>query len=113
MKEFSGALRSSCGRVGHRSGVRTPRGGRHASNSLADHVRYRDGGLCVYCGNPGFQLDHVLPRRLGGPTSSANLVLACTPCNMARRFQAWEDNAGQAFQHLARKGEDMTWMDNG
>jgi len=32
---------------------------------------------------------------------------------MARRFQAWEDNAGQAFQHLARKGEDMTWMDNG
>lgn len=79
--------------------------------ALREYVRYRDGGLCVYCGQPGIELDHVLPRRLGGPMIRANLVLACKHCNVRRRFEHWEEDAGMAFVYLARKGEDMSWMD--
>lgn len=50
---------------------------------------------CHYCGTPGYvwweglpswpcfghELDHVIPERLGGPTTADNLVLACRSCN--------------------------------
>jgi len=45
----------------------------------------RDGFQCVYCGS-GHELtfDHVQPRRLGGKTSWANIVAACTKCNLKK-----------------------------
>ena len=43
----------------------------------------RDNYTCQYCGYRGSDLtvDHVIPRRLGGPTSWENLVCCCKKCN--------------------------------
>lgn len=43
----------------------------------------RDNYTCQYCGYTGKELtvDHVVPKRLGGPTSWDNLVCCCRKCN--------------------------------
>jgi len=43
----------------------------------------RDNYTCQYCGYRGSDLtvDHVIPKRLGGPTSWDNLVCCCKKCN--------------------------------
>ncbi|MFN3649133.1 MAG: HNH endonuclease [Armatimonadota bacterium] len=43
----------------------------------------RDGYQCQYCGVSGRDLtiDHVVPRRLGGPSTWENLVACCRRCN--------------------------------
>ncbi len=43
----------------------------------------RDDFTCQYCGRKMKQLtiDHVVPRRLGGPHTWQNLVAACASCN--------------------------------
>ncbi len=56
------------------------------------HVRFnrrnifaRDGNRCQYCGKrfatTELSLDHVVPKKLGGTSTWANLVCACTECN--------------------------------
>jgi 5-methylcytosine-specific restriction endonuclease McrA len=43
----------------------------------------RDHYTCQYCGHRGSDLtiDHVIPKRLGGPTTWDNLVCCCKKCN--------------------------------
>jgi hypothetical protein len=41
----------------------------------------RDKGRCRYCGDPYFNIDHVIPRSKHGNDDLGNLVLACEPCN--------------------------------
>lgn len=43
----------------------------------------RDNYTCQYCGHRGSDLtvDHVVPRRFGGPTAWDNLVCCCKRCN--------------------------------
>ena len=43
----------------------------------------RDDYTCQYCGRKmrTLTLDHVVPRRYGGPHTWDNLVAACSPCN--------------------------------
>jgi 5-methylcytosine-specific restriction endonuclease McrA len=41
----------------------------------------RDGWVCQYCGSPAENVDHVVPRSLGGPHSWENVVAACRRCN--------------------------------
>jgi 5-methylcytosine-specific restriction endonuclease McrA len=43
----------------------------------------RDDYTCQYCGRKmrTLTLDHVVPRRKGGPHTWENLVAACSPCN--------------------------------
>jgi len=43
----------------------------------------RDNFTCQYCGKQTLHLtiDHVIPRRLGGPHTWENLVTACPSCN--------------------------------
>jgi 5-methylcytosine-specific restriction endonuclease McrA len=54
-------------------------------------VRLRAGDACEYCGllqidSPFARLDieHVLPKKLGGDDSYDNLALACIDCNLAK-----------------------------
>jgi 5-methylcytosine-specific restriction endonuclease McrA len=45
----------------------------------------RDKNTCQYCGRvferKDLNLDHVLPRDRGGPTTWENIVCSCIPCN--------------------------------
>jgi len=48
----------------------------------------RDGHCCQYCGKKfdkrELNLDHVIPRDMGGSTTWENIVCACIPCNTAK-----------------------------
>lgn len=58
---------------------------------LREVVIRRAGNRCEYCQLPaqfqvgGFEVDHILPRSRGGPTTEANTALACPHCN-ARKW---------------------------
>jgi hypothetical protein len=53
-------------------------------------VHSRANGACEYCLMPedvgfvGHEVDHMIAEKHGGPTTEANLVLACTICNKAK-----------------------------
>jgi len=54
-------------------------------------VRTRAGNRCEYCGlhqdqSPlaALQLEHVIPKKHGGPDTEDNLALACIDCNLAK-----------------------------
>jgi 5-methylcytosine-specific restriction endonuclease McrA len=44
-------------------------------------VLKRDGYICQYCGQDATQVDHVIPRKVGGSHDLDNLVACCAPCN--------------------------------
>jgi 5-methylcytosine-specific restriction endonuclease McrA len=45
----------------------------------------RYGTVCVYCGAPATDVDHLLPIADGGDDSLANLRPSCAACNRGRR----------------------------
>ena len=56
-------------------------------------VYVRDGCVCVYCGLDGkqdpriwrqLQIDHLIPRKHGGPDKPENKVVSCTRCNVQK-----------------------------
>lgn len=57
----------------------------------ADAIKARDGHRCVHCtataesSGAHLQLDHLVPRSLGGLDVESNLVTACRPCNSSRK----------------------------
>jgi hypothetical protein len=56
------------------------------SNRLRFEILRRDRFACVYCGAPAkdgavLEIDHVLPKVLGGKDKPDNLVTACVTCN--------------------------------
>ena len=60
----------------------------------------RDEFSCQYCGSKGdLTFDHVVPRSLGGTTNWANVVAACSPCNLKKGSKTLK-NSGL---HLRRK----------
>lgn len=46
-----------------------------------DRVLAKNGGRCVYCGDPADTIDHVIPKSKGGTDDLDNLVPACRDCN--------------------------------
>ena len=61
----------------------------------------RDNYRCQYCGEEHARLtvDHVIPRRAGGPHSWDNLVAACLACNRRKGHRA----PGEAHMQLRRQ----------
>lgn len=63
----------------------------------------RDKNTCQYCGavfdRKDLNLDHILPRDRGGPTTWENIVCSCIPCN-TRKANRTPTEAGL---HLIRK----------
>lgn len=43
---------------------------------------------CTYCGGPFEDVDHFVPRNLGGSDDFSNLVPACAACNAAKAASA-------------------------
>ncbi len=52
------------------------------------NIYARDHDTCQYCGaqkaRPALNLDHVVPRTLGGRTSWENIVCSCVDCNLRK-----------------------------
>ena len=69
----------------------------------------RDKNTCQYCGGvfdrKDLNLDHVIPRDRGGPTTWENIVCSCIPCN-TRKSNCTPMEAGM---HLIRKPKRPKW----
>lgn len=55
------------------------------------YVLNRDNQTCFYCSAAAVHVDHVWPRKYGGPDRTDNLVAACAPCNQAKGDQVRYD----------------------
>lgn len=71
---------------------------RHIEQTVSWEVFRRDGYACRYCGKNDVPLtiDHAVCWEEGGPSTVANLVSACRPCNRSRGnkpFAAWLESA--------------------
>jgi 5-methylcytosine-specific restriction endonuclease McrA len=69
----------------------------------------RDRNTCQYCGRiferKDLNLDHVVPRDHGGPTSWENIVCSCVPCNTHKANRT----PLEAGMHLIRKPKRPKW----
>ena len=59
-----------------------------------DLVKERAAGSCEYCKVPdgndwlSFHIDHIIPRKHGGPTVLDNLAYACSSCNQHKGYSS-------------------------
>lgn len=69
----------------------------------------RDQNTCQYCGRvfdrKDLNLDHVIPRDRGGPTTWENIVCSCVPCNTLKANRTPQE----AGLHLIRKPKRPKW----
>jgi len=69
----------------------------------------RDRNQCQYCGKvlerKLLNLDHVVPRDRGGPTTWENIVCSCIPCNTRKANRT----PPEAAMHLIRKPKRPKW----
>src|SRR5881227_3058284 len=69
----------------------------------------RDKNTCQYCGKSfdrkDLNLDHVIPRDRGGPTSWENIVCSCIECNTLKANRT----PSEAGLHLIRKPKRPKW----
>jgi 5-methylcytosine-specific restriction endonuclease McrA len=67
------------------SGVPTATPPRATLAGDPEQVFRRYGRVCVHCGAPAVDVDHIIPINAGGDDSLANLRPACTRCNRSWR----------------------------
>ena len=69
----------------------------------------RDRNTCQFCGGiferKDLNLDHIVPRDRGGPTSWENIVCSCIPCNTAKANRT----PAEAGMRLIRKPKKPKW----
>ncbi len=69
----------------------------------------RDQNTCQYCGKVfdrrELNLDHVVPRDRGGPTTWENIVCSCIPCNTRKSNRT----PSEASMRLVRKPKRPKW----
>jgi 5-methylcytosine-specific restriction endonuclease McrA len=69
----------------------------------------RDRNTCQYCGRVfdrhDLNLDHVIPRDRGGPTTWENIVCSCIPCNTRKANRT----PAEAHMRLFRKPKRPKW----
>ena len=70
------------------------------------NVYLRDGHTCQYCGRvfreEELNLDHVVPRDVGGKTNWENIVTACVRCN-SRKANRLPEQAGMTLRRAPAK----------
>jgi HNH endonuclease len=52
--------------------------------NVKEVVLTRDQYICVYCGERGNTVDHIIPKSKGGGTTLNNCVCACEKCNLEK-----------------------------
>ncbi len=86
--------------------------------ALRDEVIVRAGSRCEYCRlsqagqEATFHIDHVTPRAAGGPTTSANLALACVSCSLRKwaKQSASDPDTGEPAPLFSPRRHE--WSDN-
>ena len=71
---------------------------------LRSYVFHRDGRRCVYCSRTDaerYELDHVVPRSLGGSDRVSNLVVSCRECNARKGNRTVADFLAERPDRLA------------
>lgn len=72
--------------------------------AIRQRVRQRDGGFCRYCGGSvtikGGDVNHLVPRRLGGTDAMDNLALLCERHRLT---------ATQAEVYLFERADPFPW----
>jgi hypothetical protein len=93
----------------------------HLRQLVAERAKFR----CEYCQlqqelcPESFEVDHIIPRALGGPTEPDNLCYACPVCNNAKRAQitAQDPRTGRRVQlfnpRRQRWNRHFRWSDDG
>lgn len=80
--------------------------------SMKRAIFERDDGLCIYCGSPAQQIDHVIPVRSGGKPIRSNGVCVCRKCNNWKRQHPFDnDMLTRAIFWLLQHNENINWMD--
>lgn len=51
----------------------------------------RDGFMCMYCGEAGSTIDHIIPQSRGGENTWYNLTCACQQCNSLKADRTPEE----------------------
>ena len=90
----------------------------HIPASLQRRVRARAQDRCEYCHlsqagqEATFHVDHITPRAQGGPTTLANLALACVSCSLRKGARAdARDPASGAIVGVFHPRND-TWTEH-
>ncbi|MFN6104677.1 MAG: HNH endonuclease [Planctomycetaceae bacterium] len=80
-------------------------------------VRERAVDQCEYCRLPQscleatFPIDHISPRKSGGPTISENLELACVTCSLKKAARTHVDDPETGLTTLRFNPRFQTWDD--
>ena len=53
-------------------------------------VALQTGGVCFYCGNPAYSIDHFIPTSKGGENTKNNMVPCCKKCNKVKNSRTLE-----------------------
>lgn len=86
---------------------------KYIPKALRRRVTVQGRRRCAYCltreniiGMP-MEIDHIIPKSLGGPTEEDNLCLACSLCNNHKnnRTSAIDPQSGFAAQTLSQMRE--------
>ena len=88
--------------------VRAPR--RRVMLSKRNVIR-RDNHQCQYCGKNDrkMTIDHVIPKKHGGPESWENLVAACVGCN-AKKGDRRPDQAGPSLTKRPKRPNNVSFI---
>jgi len=73
---------------------------------LRDFIFQKHNHSCVYCGDRGEEIEHIIPKSKGGTNSVTNLTLSCRKCNMAKRnlsLKVFGKKIGKNLSHLKPK----------
>lgn len=72
-------------------------------------VFVRDSFECQYCAAPAENVDHVIPRAVGGAHTWENVVAACKPCN-ARKEDRLPHEVGMRLRSKPGAPRETVWI---
>jgi len=82
----------------HNRNARKRKAGGHLSSGLAGRLLIAQRGLCACCGASlaaGYDLDHIMPVRLGGENVDSNIQLLTPRCNRRKGGKHPNDYLGE------------------
>ena len=76
-----------------------------------DYIFRKYKALCWICGRHGSEIDHVVPKSLGGSDNRINLRVVCSRCNKRRNRKdfAYGYDRLPKFERVARSGEVVVY----